>query len=187
MKNWMKMRLVETARRPRNAPPAGDHPGWFRRRIGEPVFRLLRTGLDPRSLAWSLAAGLALGVYPLPGSTTLLCVAAAHVFGLNLPAMQLANYSAYPLQLALLIPFLRLGARLFRAAPIAHSLPTLIAAIKANPTGTLLHMGSMFWHATLVWALLALPVMVLLAFLLRPPLEAAARRLGRNLDTRRNP
>ena len=81
------------------------------RRVVERVLGLLRTGLTPRELAWSTAAGLVLGVLPMPGITTLLGLGVALLFGLNQPALQLANYLAYPLQLVLLVPFFRMGGR----------------------------------------------------------------------------
>ena len=110
-------------------------------------------------------------------STTLLCLAVAPVFGLNQPAMQLANYLAYPLQLVLLIPFFRLGARLFGIDPSTLLLPAMLHTFKLDPFGSLVHLWSMIWHAMVIWACLALPAMVLLAFLLHSLLAAAARRL----------
>ena len=146
------------------------------RRVVERVLGLLRTGLTPRELAWSTAAGLVLGVLPMPGITTLLGLGVALLFGLNQPALQLANYLAYPLQLVLLVPFFRMGARLFGHEPVPLSLPALRGAFRLDPFGTLARMGSMTWHAVVGWAFLALPALVLLAFLLDPVFAAAARR-----------
>jgi uncharacterized protein (DUF2062 family) len=126
-------------------------------------------------LAWSVAAGLALGVFPMLGATTLLCIGVAFAFRLNQPAMQLVNYLAYPLQLALLIPFIRIGERLFGAEPMPLSLAAMLGALKLDTLGTIALFWSRIWHACVVWALLALPVMVLLALVLRPIFEAAAR------------
>jgi uncharacterized protein (DUF2062 family) len=149
---------------------------WLRQRLWEPLLALLRTGLSPHGLAWSVAAGLALGVFPMLGSTTLLCLGVAFVFRLNQPAMQLVNYLAYPLQLVLFIPFIRLGERLFRVQPMPLSLPGILQALKADPYSTIVLFWSRIWHACVVWSLLALPAMVLLAILLRPVFEAAAHR-----------
>lgn len=149
---------------------------WLRRRVWEPLLALLRTGLTPRGLAWSVAAGLALGTFPMLGSTTLLCALAAFLFRLNQPAMQLVNYLAYPLQLALLVPFIRLGERLFRAEPMPLSLTGMLQALNADTWGTIALFWTRIWHACVVWALVALPLMALLAWVLRPGFEAAARR-----------
>ena len=90
---------------------------FFHRKLVLPVINLLRQGITPEKIALSLAIGICLGVFPLLGSTTILCTLAAILFRLNLPAIQLVNYFVYPLQLALLIPFIRLGEALLGAQP----------------------------------------------------------------------
>src|SRR5947209_172719 len=85
------------------------HHNWAYRRIALPIFALLRMGASPEKLAWSIAAGLLIGINPLLGSTTLLCLAIAFIFRLNVAASQLGNHVVYPLQLLLLLPFIRLG------------------------------------------------------------------------------
>jgi len=142
----------------------------------DPLLALLEEGLSPWGLAWSVAGGLALGVFPMLGTTTVLCLGVAFAFRLNQPAIQLANYLAYPLQLALLIPFIRWGERLFGVQPMPLSLPAILHALKAEPFGTIALFWSRIWHACVVWALVALPAMVLLALTLRPIFAAAARR-----------
>src|SRR6202012_2910085 len=89
---------------------------WAYRRIALPIFALLRRGTSPRKLAWSLAAGLLIGINPIIGSTTVLCLAIAFLFRLNIAASQLANHVVYPLQLLLVIPFIHLGTRIFHTA-----------------------------------------------------------------------
>lgn len=151
---------------------------WLRRRFWHPLLDLLREGLSPRGLAWSVAAGLALGVFPMLGATTLLCAAAAFTFRLNQVAMQLVNYLAYPLQLALLVPFIRLGEWLFRAEPMPLSLQLILTALKADALGTIAVFWTRIWHACVVWAVVVLPLMVLVALVLQPVFEAAVRRFN---------
>ncbi len=69
-------------------------------------------GLSPDDIALILSAGVVLGIFPVPGSATFLCAAAAIALRLNLPAIQLVNQVSAPLQWALLIPFGRVGARI---------------------------------------------------------------------------
>jgi hypothetical protein len=78
---------------------------------------ILTSGLTPRKLLATLCIGGALGLMPIVWGTTLLCVAAAYVFRLNQVVLQSVNYLLYPLQLALIIPYCRLGARLFPWGP----------------------------------------------------------------------
>src|ERR1700721_578399 len=69
----------------------------------------LRQGMSPRRLALTLALGLAIGCIPVVGIPTLVCAALALTLRLNLTAIQAANYLVMPLQLALIVPFCRLG------------------------------------------------------------------------------
>jgi uncharacterized protein (DUF2062 family) len=139
---------------------------WFRLRILEPLLRLLREGLTPEGLACSLTVGLALGIIPLFGTSTALCVAAALAFRLNQPAMQVANYLAYPLQIALLIPFIRLGEHLFGAPRLPLALPLLLEAVKADAWAALGTFWTSLWHAAVAWALVVPLPAVLLAWVL---------------------
>lgn len=73
-------------------------------------FRASFTGLSPETIALIFVFGLVLGVFPIFGLPTLLCAAAAIVFRLNLPAIQLVNQISAPLQYVLLLPLGRAGA-----------------------------------------------------------------------------
>ena len=95
----------------------------------------LRQGISPERIGMTgrlkLGAALAL-IFPIIGSTTLLCAGAALWLRLNQPIIQLVNYFCYPLQLALLIPFYRLGEH-FGAPHLSLSIPQLIERWRAWP------------------------------------------------------
>jgi uncharacterized protein (DUF2062 family) len=153
--------------------------GWARERIREPLLSLLRQGLSPRGLAWSLAVGLALGTIPLLGTSTLLCVGLAAAFRLNQPAMQLANYLAYPLQILLFYPFLRMGGALFGLPHETISLGHLQAALRSDAWGALRMSWSGLWHASVAWALVVPLPTVLLAWGLTPVFRRALETFRR--------
>lgn len=136
-----------------------------------PLRRLLTQGISPRALSLSLAIGLGLGTFPVLGSTTLLCAGAAVWLRLNQPAIQLANYLAYPLQLMLLVPLLRGGAALLGTPAAALSLDALRAQIAVDPWGMLRLYGLATAGAVLLWAAVAVPSMFILARAVRPLLE----------------
>src|ERR1700679_2600498 len=85
------------------------------RKLIQPFIDLLKQGVTPEKIALTVALGVSLGVTPVIGSTTMLCTLAAVSLRLNLPAILVVNGAVYPLQLILLVPFLRAGAWLFRA------------------------------------------------------------------------
>lgn len=106
---------------------------FLRRRLYDPLLQLLRFGATPDRLAWSIAAGLVIGVNPLLGSTTLLALAAASLLRLNLVASQLGNHVVYPLELLLFPVFIRLGNALFRTPGLPLSLHAIAEGIKLHP------------------------------------------------------
>ena len=125
----------------------------------------LRQGISPRRLALTLALGFAIGCLPVVGVPTALCAVLALVLGLNQPAIQAANYLAMPLQLLLVVPFMRLGRWLLAADPLPGDLlhrPVL----KIVSTS-----GSLAGQALIAWLLMAVPTVVLLTVTLTPVLK----------------
>ena len=154
----------------------------LRRRLWEPLTVQLRQGLSPERMAWSLALGLGAGVSPLVGSSTGLCILLALAFRLNQVVMQVANYLAYPLQLALLIPFIRLGERLFGAPRLPLSIEVLSNALRADAWATLHTFWTSLWHAGVAWLLIAPLGSTLLALGLTPLFRVTARRFPRSSE-----
>jgi uncharacterized protein (DUF2062 family) len=112
-------------------------------------------GLSPSRLAMSVAVGAVLGVFPIVGTTTLLCVLVAAALRLNHPAVQLVNYAMYPFQLPLLVVFARVGQQMVGAPPFALSPAVLVEAAQADPTGVVLELGIVGVRAALAWAAVA--------------------------------
>jgi uncharacterized protein (DUF2062 family) len=144
---------------------------WVYRKLVLPIIDLLRQGITPEKIAQSLAFGIVLGVFPVLGSTTILCALAAGVFRLNLPAIQLVNYFVYPLQLALLIPFIRFGEILFRSPHVSLSLPLIFRMIKENAWQTTKTYWTSGWHAMIAWCLVGPLAIYLLTRMLTPVLR----------------
>ncbi len=138
---------------------------------------LLRQGITPEKIALSIALGAVIGIFPVLGSTTILCALAAVVLRLNLPAIQLVNYLIYPVQLILFLPLLQAGSRITGAAPIALSMTDVFGMIKSDPW-TLI---KMLWTASLgamaIWVVASPLLIAAIYFTLAPVL----RRLGRRV------
>jgi uncharacterized protein (DUF2062 family) len=159
-------------------PNRGVKERLFRRRITRPIVELLRQGVTPEKMALSLALGVALGVFPVPGTTTALCALVAFIWRLNLPAIQMVNYFVYPLQIALLIPFFHAGENLFGAPHLPLSVAQIYAAVHASVWGATRFLWTTMWHAAVAWCLVA-PVFVGLALVVLVPLFE--RVVGRTL------
>jgi len=147
---------------------------FFHRRLVRPILDLLRQGITPEKIALSVASALVIGVFPALGWTTLLCLIVALRLRLNVPAMQLVNYLAYPLQLMLLVPFIRAGEILFRAPRLSLSLPQILSMVHAGIWQAIKALWVATVHAIAVWALLAPLAICLLYRILAPLLRAIA-------------
>jgi len=84
---------------------------WFNRKIGKPLYLIVSRGTEPKQLAFSAALGFTLGIFPICGVTALLCGIAIALLGsaCHAPTVLLANFIATPVELSLVIPFLRFG------------------------------------------------------------------------------
>jgi uncharacterized protein (DUF2062 family) len=107
--------------------------------------------MSPEKIALTIALGISLGVIPVIGSTTTLCTLAALTLRLNLPAIMLINGVVYPLQLTLLIPFLRAGAWLFRVEGPKLTIVQIFKMIRANVWHATVTLFSATMHALVVW------------------------------------
>lgn len=141
-------------------------------RVAAPVTASLRRGLTPEGIALSLAFGGAVGLFPVVGATTLLGLALGSALRLNLPLLQVANWAAYPLQLALVLPLVRLGERLAGAPPATLSAAQLIASTSAGPLGSLERFAVSGMHGILGW-MAVLPIVVLVVYHALLPLPRA--------------
>ena len=153
---------------------------FWRRRVVVPIAQQLRQGMTPEKIAFTLALGFTLSIFPLLGATTLLCGLAAVVLRLNQPLIQLVNYLAYPVQLLLLIPFYRAGERLLGRSPVPLDIPLLFERFRADFGQFLKDFGAIAIGGILVWLLIAPFLIGVLCLILRPALCGLAARIRRD-------
>ncbi|WOL14277.1 hypothetical protein Cni_G23057 [Canna indica] len=84
---------------------------WLNMKIVDPLMQIIRRGAEPKQLAFSTALGITIGVFPICGTTVVLCGLAIGLVGnrCHAPSVMLANFIATPIELSLVVPFLRLG------------------------------------------------------------------------------
>ncbi|HTD97350.1 MAG TPA: DUF2062 domain-containing protein [Edaphobacter sp.] len=156
------------------------HHNWAYRHIVLPIFALLRMGASPEKLAWSIAAGLLIGINPVLGSTTVLCLAVAFACRLNVAASQIGNHVVYPLQFVLLVPLIRMGSRVFHTASMPLSAKELLHAARESPLDLTRRVWTWEWHAFVVWAVIAAVAIPLIALPLTPLLRRLLVRVERH-------
>ncbi len=82
---------------------------WLRRKVRDPLVAELRQGATPEAVSAAVVVSFAIAINPIIGTTTLGCIVAGRVFRLNQVVMQIVNHVSYPLQILLIVPFVRLG------------------------------------------------------------------------------
>jgi uncharacterized protein (DUF2062 family) len=120
----------------------------------------LRQGMSPQRLALTLALGFAIGCIPVVGIPTVLCAGLALTLRLNLPAIQVANYLAMPLQLVMIVPFVRMGGWLLASG--SAPAPSTRQILGYSPFELVTQMSSLAGHALLAWVLMAIPAVLLM-------------------------
>jgi uncharacterized protein (DUF2062 family) len=127
------------------------------------LLAFLTAGITPEQLAFCIALGIVLGIVPALGTATLLCTGAAFLFRLNFAAIQLVNFVIYPVQLALLIPFVRAGEWLFGAQHLELSVEKIQEMLKVDVWATVFSLWATTLRAIAAWLLIA-PVVLGLAY-----------------------
>jgi uncharacterized protein (DUF2062 family) len=133
------------------------------------LLAFLKMGITPEQLAFCVALGVVLGIVPALGMATVFCALAAFFFRLNLAAIQLVNFIIYPVQLALLIPFMRAGEWLFGARPLELSLDKIQRMLHEDLWGTVIHLWATTLRAVAVWMIIA-PVILGAIYIVLLPL-----------------
>jgi uncharacterized protein (DUF2062 family) len=129
-----------------------------------PIRALLTQGMSPRMLALSLAVGAIVGIFPVLGTTTILCTIAAAALRLNLVAVQTVHFLLTPVQLLLIIPFVRVGEWILEAPPQPLTIAEGMAIIQQGALHAISVLRDAILHAMLGWLLLG-PVTLWLVYL----------------------
>ncbi len=154
--------------------------GWAERKFIEPLKKTIKEGISIERLSVSLTLGVMVGLIPLYGVTTLIVGFIALSLRLNFIAMQVAHYIVHPIQIALLVPFLKLGDTMVKDAGVSFSFQQYIALFKVDFWGTLREFWLINLSAIGIWFILSIPLSFGLYFLLIRAIRKYLPRLGRS-------
>ena len=144
-------------------------------RIIRAALGAMKEGLSPEKAALGLALGVALGVFPVLGTTTLLCVAAGTALRLNHGLIQSANYAISLVYLPAFYGLVRLGEAVTGRSPLPLSLQALAARITSDPMALFTGLGAVGGYALLGW-IVAAPLLAGLTYVVAfVTLRAATR------------
>ena len=155
--------------------PAQKVRNVLRCRVLRPVLRLLKNGVSPKRLAWSLAVALVVGISPLLGVTTICMLLLAWLFRLNYVATQIGIHIVSPLQWLLFVPFIDLGIMVFRSHRLPMTKGEIMHLSHRHPLQLIHLLWQWEWHALIIWALFAVLVTPLMAVQIRRMLVLSMR------------
>lgn len=161
--------------------PVKQREGWWRRKLLAPVVAQLTQGISVERVSWTVSLGMVLGVFPIMGSTSLICIVAAWAFGLNQGLLHLFKALVYPAHLALILVFIHLGERLYGVPLISFSIPQLLGKFKDDPLQFGREFGMAAWHGVSAWLLIAPFAAILIKLVAQPIL----RRIARSIEKRK--
>ena len=138
-------------------------PAKFWRESIALIIGQLTQGVTPQKIALSIALGLSLGVFPILGTTTMLCAIAGLRLKLNQPIIQLVNWLVYPLQLALVLVFIRIGEWITHAPHVSLSIPYLFQKFHESPANFFQEFGISALRGVIAWLFIA-PVLTAVTY-----------------------
>lgn len=144
-------------------------------RVKTTVMDLLKQGMTADKIALTLAIGAVISICPLPVIPTIVCAIIAVPLKLNIALIQIVNYILLPAQWLLILPFIRLGERVFRAEPVALTVGEAIRLLRERPLESLREFATSFLHGIGAWLIFSPFLLAGLYYSLLPLLRRYAR------------
>lgn len=147
----------------------------------DPIAAQMTQGITPEKIALTLAVGSALALFPIIGTTTLLCLLAGVLLKLNQPIIQLVNMLCATIHFPVIVGLFRMGHWMY-GVPYARlgtgMIHRMLDTFWEDPGKFFERFGVDALHAVVAWAVLA-PVWTLLIYALSVPVlrEVIRRRI----------
>lgn len=157
-------------------PPTPNRSLW-QRRIRDPLVALFFQGLTPNKVALTLGVGTACSLFPFLGFTSLLNLGIGLWLRLNQPLLQTFNQILGPLQLVMIVVYVRLGEWLWLTQDEQFTISEMLHVFRESSFGDFLR--TFAWagvHAFTSWALTAPILIAAVYFSVRPALRRLASK-----------
>ena len=145
----------------------------WQRHVIDPIAVQLTQGITPEKIALTLAVGSALALFPILGTTTLLCLVAGIMLRLNQPIIQMVNALCTPIHLPVIFFMVRLGSWMFNVQSAHVGIRMMNHMLWDDPRDFFERFGITALHAIAAWALLAPFWMIIIYIFALPVLREA--------------
>jgi len=121
---------------------------------------LLKQGLSPKELSQSLIVSGLISTIPILGVSTFMITSVSLKRKLNLPVMISLSYLMWPIQILLIIPFIRVGEFIFSVPRNHHTAEEIISSFQKSFFQTLSQLSFELLCGLGGWFLTAVPLAV---------------------------
>jgi uncharacterized protein (DUF2062 family) len=147
--------------------------------VVEPVVKQLTQGITPEKIALTLAVGSACALFPLLGTTTLLCLVVGIALRLNQPIIQIVNGVCTPLHFPVILGLIRFGNYIFGHPHTRINIRYMNQLFWDEPAVFFERFGVIAMHAAVAWLIIAPLWSIAIYAIARPVLrELVAMRVA---------
>jgi uncharacterized protein (DUF2062 family) len=157
------------------APDSDLNRTLWQRRVLDPIVAQLTQGITPEKIALTVAVGGALALFPVLGTTTLLCLLVGIMLRLNQPIIQMVNFLCAPIHIPLIYFSVRWGQWLFGVPRVPFSMRYFVHLLWTDPVFFFHRFGSTLFHAIVIWGIAAPFWTAAVYYVLLPMLREIAR------------
>jgi len=131
-------------------------------RILTPVSNIRKQGFSSETLALSISIGIIGGAFPVLGLASYMCLLLTLTFRQNIIIVQVINWLVYPIQILLLIPFMKLGNAIFGGSDMTLTFHQVVVAFQSGILNGLKLIGIISLYGVIAWVVIAIPALFIL-------------------------
>jgi uncharacterized protein (DUF2062 family) len=127
---------------------------WWQRRIVDPIVAQLTQGLTPQKITLTISIGSAIAMFPILGTTALLCLIVGVFMRLNQPIIQAVNLACAPIHFPFIYYSFKWGDQIFGSTHTKFEFRHMLRLLREDPVQFIKDYDQTAWHAILLWAVL---------------------------------
>lgn len=124
----------------------------------DPIASYFKQGLDTHKLSQSVAAGMVIGTIPVIGVSSVMATLVGLRYRMFTALIMLITYIIYPLQMLLILPYMKLGSYLVGAETESVNVTAIFSKLFKHPLSSLAEFGFLILGGLIAWAVLSVPV-----------------------------
>lgn len=128
--------------------------------LKDKITALFMQGLTPKELSQSIIVSGLIAIIPVLGVSTFMITTVSLKWKLNLPVMIALSYLMWPVQILMIIPFIRIGEFIFSVSPNHYTVEEIISSFQNSFFQTLSRLSFELLCGLGGWFFTAVPVAV---------------------------